>query len=172
MDRQQHSDERVEPDDTGRARPPGRTDAADQDPGHALVELLASLGDALSYYADQIANESHLGSPRRNYVVSVREDGATVIQFGDGEHVRRPPPGGSVRVQYRRGHRYASVQLQEGRVILDEDWNEAPPPPLTCGIYRAVVVDAADPLGKERLRVEIPEVTGAESRWAVSCTPA
>ena len=125
------------------------TDATQHDPGIALLELLAYMGDTLSFYAERIANESYLGGAGDrpaglrvevdgeqwreveslgesgrddpHYVVSVSDDGATVIEFGDDVHGRRPSEGGSVLVQYRLGRRYASVQMQQGRIILDED---------------------------------------------------
>jgi Type VI secretion system/phage-baseplate injector OB domain len=39
------------------------------------------------------------------------------------------------------------------------------------GIYRAVVVSAADPAGQRRLLVTLPEVLGA-AVWALPCVPA
>jgi Type VI secretion system/phage-baseplate injector OB domain len=39
------------------------------------------------------------------------------------------------------------------------------------GIYRAVVVSAADPTGQRRLLVTVPEVLGAAA-WALPCVPA
>jgi hypothetical protein len=125
------------------------TDTQHHDPGIALVELLAYIGDTISSYAERIANESYLGGSGRrasrlrvavdgepwrevaslaesgpedrHYVVNVCDDGATLIEFGDGVHGRRPPDGGSVRVRYRTGRHYTSVQMQRGRVILDQD---------------------------------------------------
>jgi hypothetical protein len=129
----------------------GWTDAATHDPGLALVELFGYLGEVLSQYAELVAAEGHLGSRRAarsvrvevegepwtrvrsflksgpddaHYVVRVGEGGASVIEFGDGEHGRRPPTGGVVRAINRVGSRYVAVELQQGRVILDDDWNE------------------------------------------------
>lgn len=174
------------------------TDAPGHDPGIALVELFAFLGDTLSHYADAIARESFLGSRARvtdlqiaidgepwqrvvslaesgqgdpHYVVTVAEEGASVIDFGDGVHGRRPPVGGGVRVSYRSGRRYSSVTLQQGRVVLDTDWNE-PVGPTVCGIHRAVVINAADPQEKRRLLVQVPSLLGPEHRWAIPCLPA
>jgi hypothetical protein len=48
---------------------PAWTDASSHDPGIALVELLAFLGDALSWYQDQIANEARLKPRWRHAVV-------------------------------------------------------------------------------------------------------
>lgn len=44
--------------------PPTWTDEAERDLGVALVELLAYAGDLLSYYQDQVANESRLRARR------------------------------------------------------------------------------------------------------------
>jgi hypothetical protein len=131
------------------------TDAPEHEPGVALLELFAFLGDALSSYTDAVASESHLGSRRRgadigiaidgqgwqrvasldesgpddpHYVVTVGEDGSTVVEFGDGIHGRRPPSGGGMRVSYRAGRHFGSVVLQEGRVTLDSDWKRSSRP--------------------------------------------
>jgi hypothetical protein len=42
---------------------------------------------------------------------------------------------------------------------------------VCCGIYRGRVVDAADPLADGRLRVQISEISGGDSVWALPCTP-
>jgi hypothetical protein len=42
------------------------TDDAQSDPGITIVELLAYVGDLLSYYQDQIAAEARLKTRRRN----------------------------------------------------------------------------------------------------------
>lgn len=183
--------------ETARAELRRWTDAPDHDPGIALAELLALLGDTLSEYADVIGAESFLGSRARldvrvaidgkawrrvtslaesgprdpHYVVTVVEDGATVIEFGDGVHGRRPPARGAIRVSYRSGRRHESVTLQQGRVVLDTDWSE-PVARSACGIHRAIVVDAADPQQQGRLLVQMPGLLGAEHRWALPCLPA
>ena len=128
------------------------TDAPGHDPGLAIVELLAYVGDTLSAYAEAIADEAYLGSRGRRadlevtvdgerwervgslamagpddarFTVTVSEDGATIIEFGDGVHGRRPPSDAALRVGYRSGRRFASVTVQDGRVILDPDWSES-----------------------------------------------
>jgi hypothetical protein len=173
------------------------TDAPEHEPGVALLELFAFLGDALSSYTDAVASESHLGSRRRgadigiaidgqgwqrvasldesgpddpHYVVTVGEDGSTVVEFGDGIHGRRPPSGGGMRVSYRAGRHFGSVVLQEGRVTLDSDWND-PAGRVPCGIHRGIVVNAADPRAKGRLLVQVPDLFGTETRWALPCLP-
>lgn len=135
------------------------TDHTDSDPGIALLELFAYVGDLLSSYADRIADESYLGTGRDprssrlsclvvevdghpwdrvvdfsdsgpddlHYAVRVHEDGASMIEFGDGVHGRRPQPGDSIGVHYRRGASSSSVLVQEGRVLIDADWAEKPP---------------------------------------------
>jgi hypothetical protein len=129
----------------------GWTDAATHDPGVALVELFGYLGEVLGQYAELVAAEGHLGSrgaarsvrvevegepwtrvrslvgsgpDDAHYVVRMGDGGASVIEFGDGEHGRRPPTGGIVRAIYRVGSRYVAVELQQGRVVLDDDWSE------------------------------------------------
>ena len=174
------------------------TDSSEQDPGVALVELLAYVGDLIAAHQDLIANEAYLGTARRrparirievdgerwravpslvdsgpdddHYVVSTQDDGSAVIQFGDGGHGRRPSTGSAIRVGYRPGGKFTSVLIQEGRVVLDADWNEGSAAEI-CGIYRGKVVDNVDPLIKRRLRVLIPEVLGDNSLWAMACMP-
>ena len=131
------------------------TDAPGHDPGLAIAELLAYVGDTLSAYAEAIAGEAYLGSRVRGahlevtidgerwqrvaslaesgpdeaaYVVTQAGTGSTVIAFGDGIHGRRPPADGRLRIGYQAGRRFASVAMQDGRVILDPDWNEPAPP--------------------------------------------
>ena len=105
-------------------------DSPEEDPGVALVDLLAYVGDLLSAYQDRVADESGLGSSGNR-------------------------------------NRFAGVRLQEGRVVIDADWNQ--PDGDLCGIYRAVVTDAADPLLMRRVRVLVPEVPGEDSLWAMAC---
>ncbi len=128
-------------------------DSHSQDPGVALLELWAFLGDVLSAYQEAIANESALeptgrGRPQvavevdgetwsevpsldtsgpadRHFVVSAQEGGRTVITFGDGERGRRPPEGATVRAEFRLGRRFVGVRMQQGSVAVDADWNEA-----------------------------------------------
>ena len=186
-----------------------KAQAAVDDPGKTLVELLAWIGDVLSHYADNVAHEGYLvasardgrsaarraraelgigievdgnpwrqvpnldgsGSDDHHYVVLRREDGATVIQFGDGVHGQRPSSGDSIGVRYRARARYSSVLLQQGRVIIDTDRAEASTV-MACGIYRATVAENVDPLVQRRLRVQVPSVSGDEVMWALACLPA
>jgi hypothetical protein len=48
---------------------PTWTEDSEGDPGIAIVELFAFLGDVLSWYQDQIANEARLRTRRRYAVV-------------------------------------------------------------------------------------------------------
>jgi hypothetical protein len=179
------------------------TDTPESDPGVALLELFAFVGDLLSGYSDQVAAEAYLGSGtrhgsagRRNefevevdghpwrqvtdlagsaaedhhYVVSRRDDGASVIEFGDGVHGQRPPSSSSIGVRYRQGGGYWSVLMQQGRVTLDSDVSERPSRP-TCGVYRAVVLDNTDPLLQRRLLLRAPDIWGDKALWAAACLP-
>lgn len=173
------------------------TDTADSDPGVALLELFAFVGDLLSSHSERLAAEAHLGGGPRNeievevdghpwhqvtdlagsgaedphYLVSRRDDGASVIEFGDGVHGSRPPSNNSIGVRYRHGAgAYSSVLLQQGRVIIDTDVSEEPVR-ATCGVYRATVLDNADPLMHRRLLVRVPDVSGDEPVWAAACLP-
>ena len=152
------------------------TDTPESDPGVALLELLALVGDLLSRHSERLATEAYLGSGhrpgsvgRRNdfvvevdghpwhqvtdlagsgaeehaYLVSRGDDGATVIEFGDGLHGQRPPSNSSIGVSYSHGGGYVSVLMQQGRVTLDTDENEPPSRPM-CGVYRALVIDNTD----------------------------
>jgi len=67
--------------------------------------------------------------------------------------------------------RFSSVRLQEGRVQLDSDSSERAAP-QACGLYRALVRSAADPLGRGRLEVEVPQLLGTTTAWAVPCWSA
>lgn len=104
-------------------------DGNQQDPGIALVELLAFVGDILAEYQDRIADEAYLqhpraprvavtvdGSPWREvasldssgpgdayYVVDVGADGSSTIRFGDGQQGLCPATGAQVAATYRTG---------------------------------------------------------------------
>lgn len=172
------------------------TDTADSDPGVALLQLFALVGELLSSHSERLAAEAHLGGGRRNeievevdghpwhqvtdlagsgaedphYLVSQRDDGASVIEFGDGVHGRRPPSDNSIGVRYRHGGGYSSVLLQQGRVIIDTDVSEEPVRAM-CGVYPATVLTNADPLMLRRLLVRVPDVSGDEPVWAAACLP-
>ena len=119
----------------------------------------------------QVPNLDSSGSDDRHYVVRQGSDGVTLVEFGDGVHGQRPWSGSAIGVRYRAGARYSSVLQQQGRVIIDTDVGQAPPV-MACGIYRATVVENADPLVQRRLRVQVPSVSGDEAMWALACVPS
>jgi hypothetical protein len=61
---------------------------------------------------------------------------------------------------YRPARRYTAIVLQQGRVILDRDFNEAAPPRVCPGLYTGVVASNADPQSQGRLQVRVPSVLG------------
>ena len=120
----------------------------------------------------QVANFAGSWSQDQDYVVRQSDRGATVVEFGDGVHGARPAPGSSIAVRCHPGARFSSVLLQQGRVVLDADVAETRRPVIGCGIYRATVTENADPLGRHRLRVQVPHLTGDQAVWAAVCLPA
>ena len=118
----------------------------------------------------QVEDLAGSGAEDLHFLVSRRDDGASVIEFGDGVHGRRPASDTSIGVRYRHGGAYSSVLLQQGRVIIDTDVSQEPVPAM-CGVYRATVIDNQDPLMLRRLLVRVPEVSGDEPVWASACLP-
>ncbi len=109
------------------------------------------------------------GPDDKCFVVTVNDDGSATIAFGDGEHGSRPDTGTStIKATYRSGQHYASVLLQEGNVTVDRDWND---PPTYGGVYRGIVDSNADPLGRMRLFVRVPDVLGNQQLWAEASLP-
>ena len=110
----------------------------------------------------------------RHYTAHEDEQGRWVVTFGDGVRGARPPSGAQiVTATYESGGgRHDRVILQVGRVATDAD---SPAKEFTqgacCGIYRGLVADASDPLATGRLRVQIPEIFGTDSVWALPCVP-
>ena len=133
-------------------------------------------GVALEVGADlweRVATLESSGPEDRHYTTQEDEQGRTVVTFGDGVRGARLPSGAQiVTATYDTRGRYGRVVLQVGRVELDSD---APPDEDAsrprCGVYRGRVIDAADPLARRRLRIEVPEVFGADSVWALPCAP-
>ena len=123
------------------------TDATEHDPGVALLELLALLADELGTYADRAAS----GAEDDHVRVSRREDGSTVVEFGEGVHGHRPAGGDLVTVTYRAGS-----PTPAGSVL---------------GVHRGVVVEAIDPMTERRLLVRVPSVLGDQAAWALACLP-
>lgn len=114
-----------------------------------------------------------IGADDRVYVARTNEDGTTTLIFGDGEHGARLPTGtDKITSTYRPSRHYTAVLMQQGRVILDSDWNgTVTPGNRFYGIYRGIVTDNADPSSLSRLRVQIPEVLGEQEEWALPCIP-
>jgi hypothetical protein len=127
------------------------------------------------------------GPEDRVFTIRIGEDGTASVVFGDGIQGARPQ-GGEIHIQasYRAGgtsmttdtwfraeEHFPSVRFQQGRVLLDSDWNETHgiPRPF-CGIFRGVVVSNQDPSGTMRLRVRVPEVSGRLESWALPCGPS
>ena len=119
------------------------TDHTDSDPGVALVELLAYVGDLLSSYQDKVADEAHLDSGRRG---SSRRAAVDVEERG------------------RRWRRVADdADVADAADVADSDGR-------VCGVHAGVVLDNTDPLMRRRLLVRVPDVTG-EALWAMACLP-
>ena len=121
-------------------------DGNQQDPGIALVELLAFVGDILTEYQDRTADEAYLqhqptsgvavtvdGSPWREvasldsagpgdsyYVVDVGPDGSSTIRFSDGQQGLRPATGAHVTATYRTG-------ADGNRAAVSISWPADPP---------------------------------------------
>jgi hypothetical protein len=108
-----------------RSRPASTRQPA-SDLGIGLLELFAYVGDALSFYQDQVANEAYLetedrvrvrlhasrrpalcviADDRRAYLVTVgAETSESTVRFGDGVVGEQPPSGlDNVIATYRRG---------------------------------------------------------------------
>jgi hypothetical protein len=123
-------------------------DSTDHDPGVTLLELMAFLGDALSYYQDAVAEEATLST---------------------GERRSRGAEG---RAEGGRARRFVGVRLQQGRVSIDADWKEASDPGRFYGVYRAVVVDNVDPQQQRRLLLRAPRVSPDPLGWALPAPTA
>jgi hypothetical protein len=62
---------------------------------------------------------------------------------------------------------FIGVRVQQGRVSIDADWNEAGEAGRFYGIYRAVVIDNVDPQQQGRLLVRAPSVSPDPLGWAL-----
>jgi hypothetical protein len=114
------------------------------------------------------------GPDDRHFVLTTDERGATTVRFGDGAHGARLPAGtDAVVAAYRRSQRFVAVVQQQGRVILDNEWRESAPAgsDRLYGIYHGVVTNSDDPAARSRVQVEMAEVPGSMSVWAVPCRP-
>jgi hypothetical protein len=104
-----------------------RYDGNQRDPGIALVELLAFLGDSLAEYQSRSASDAYLetrsrlvltvdtspgrevpalessGPGDRVFVVDRGADGSATVRFGDGRHGEKPSTGARVHATYATG---------------------------------------------------------------------
>jgi hypothetical protein len=64
------------------------------------------------------------------------------------------------------GSRFVGARVQQGRVSIDADWNEAGDLGRFYGIYRGVVIDNVDPQQQRRLLVRAPSVS-PDPLWAL-----
>jgi hypothetical protein len=120
----------------------------------------------------RVSNLNDSTSTDKHYVVKIGYDGTAVIIYGDGKHGARLPTGKNIKVTFYLNENYSGVRLQQGRVQLDEDWNEnIISAGRFCGIYRGIVIDDADPKSHMRLLVQVPEVLGTQVGWALPCQP-
>ena len=123
---------------------------------------------------ERVSTLESSGPRDRHYTAHEDEQGRWVVTFGDGVRGARPLSGAQiVTATYESGGgRYDRVILQVGRVATDAD---SPAKEFAqgacCGIYRGLVADASDPLATGRLRVQIPEILGTQSVWALPCVP-
>ena len=150
-----------------------------EDPLHALLEVIAEQADALTAHLEQVYEEAFLETAGQPGRLTLRLDGppwrisrdreGTSVGFGDGARGRRPPGGtGTIAAQYRRGAGQVTIRVGSDGLVVDAGRTEpartGQPVTRFMGIHRAVVIDAADPLGRGRLRVEIPNEATA---WAL-----
>jgi hypothetical protein len=100
------------------------------------------------------------------------ENGATTVRFGDGAHgARLPADADAIVAAYRTARRFVAVVEQQGRVIVDNDWNEFPAASdRLFGLYRGTVVDSDDPLGQARVLAQVAAL-GDPPLWAMPCRP-
>jgi len=121
----------------------------------------------------QVPDLNDSAADDKHYVVRVGDEGTAVIIFGDGKHGARPPSGRSnIKVTFSPNRHYSGVRLQQGQVLLDDDWNEINVSSgRFCGIYRGVVMDNADPQSRMRLLVQVPAVLDTQNNWALPCIP-
>lgn len=121
----------------------------------------------------RVASLEGSGPDDRHFVATTDENGTTTLRFGDGEHGAQPSAGADRLVAtYRSSKRFVAVLQQQGRVIVDRDWNDSGTAAgRLCGLYRAVVMDDADPTSQSRVRVQVAAVPGNQPMWARPCRP-
>jgi hypothetical protein len=81
------------------------------------LEVSGELWKCVSSLNDSTSDDKH-------YVLRTDEDGAAVIIFGDGKHGAIPARGKNIKVTFTTHKRYSGVYLQQGRVLIDDDWNK------------------------------------------------
>ena len=113
------------------------------------------------------------GPDDRHFVGSTDESGAMSLQFGDGKHgARMPATADRVVAAYRSSKRFVAVVQQQGRVIVDRDWNESDSVAnRLCGIYRGIVTNDIDPTSQSRVQLQVSSVFGNQPVWALPCRP-
>jgi hypothetical protein len=121
----------------------------------------------------RVASLEESGPDDRHFVVIANEDGTATLQFGDGERGARLPTGADqVVAVYQSSERFVAMVEQQGRVIVDKDWNERDQTGgRYYGVYRGVVASNVDPMSKLRVQVQVPAVFGADPLWAMPCRP-
>ena len=134
--------------------------------GKIKLEANGELWRRVSSLNDSTPDEKH-------YVVRMGDNGTAVIIFGDGKHGARPPTGkNNIKVTFSPNKNFTGVLLQQGRVQLDDDWNENNVSSGSfCGIHKGLIMDNADPQSLMRFRVQVPAVLGTQEVWALPCTP-
>jgi len=130
------------------------------------LEVNGALWHRVSSLNDSASDDNH-------YVVKIDDDGRAVIIFGDGKHGACPPTGtNNIKVTFSPNKHFNGVLLQQGRVQLDDDWNENNVSSgRFCGIYQGLVMDNTDPQSLMRLLVQVPAVLGTQEVWALPCIP-
>jgi hypothetical protein len=164
-------------------RPRRRTAPEPDDALRTLLEAFAEQADALTAHLEQVYEEAFIETAGERGRLTLRLDGppwritregeGASVDFGEGPHGRRPHGGtGAITAQYRRGAGQVTIRVHGDGVVVDAGRTEPArsDQPVTrfMGIHRAVVVDASDPLGRGRLRVEIPNDSTA---WALPAIP-
>ena len=121
----------------------------------------------------QVPNFNDSAADDKHYVLDIGGNGTADVVFGDGKQGARPPSGRSnIKATFSPNIHYNSVRLQQGRLKLDDDCNEATTSSgCFCGIYQGLVMDNADPQSLMRLLVQVPAVLDTQNIWALPCIP-
>ena len=113
------------------------------------------------------------GPDDRHFVVITDDNGIANIRFGDGKHgARLPTRTDRIAAVYGSSKRFVAVVQQQGRVIVDKDWNEGSDSEgRLCGLYRGVVTHNVDPSAQGRAQVQLGAVLANQVVWAMPCRP-